>query len=121
MWRDKELVRATSIFREEMERIGDIARAISAVLVVAIIPVSEAVEGEKGPILGKTSEKGPIFYLPAQRAATILDELGIVHVDVTPALAEHGAAKAYFVHDGHLTPLGHRIAAQAIAQRIEEL
>ncbi len=120
-WRNGELARAATAFRAEMGRIAALARARSLPLVVAIIPTAEAVAAAAGALVEEDSAAGPEFGLPARRVTRVLGELGIPHVDLTPSLAQHGAAESYFPRDRHLTPLGHRIAAQAITRRIAGL
>ena len=120
-WHDPELVRAVSIFRAELERIRIIARSISARLLVPILPLREAVDASEHPLGREASEVGGQVDLPNRRVAEVLDEFGIAYIDLTPSLAQHAARRKYFVHDGHFTPLGHQLAAQAIVPRILEL
>lgn len=54
-------------------------------------------------------------------ARRILDQLGLVYVDLTSELAREEPATMYFTLDGHFTPAGHRVVRAAISQAFPEL
>jgi hypothetical protein len=47
-------------------------------------------------------------------------EAGIPVVDLREPLRAHADEPIYFVRDGHWTPRGHRVAAEAIAAAIAQ-
>jgi hypothetical protein len=44
----------------------------------------------------------------------VLDDLGIRHLDLTPVLVRRPVSETYFQYDGHFTPAGHALAADAM-------
>jgi hypothetical protein len=116
-WQLPEMQRAVGILREELRRIRDLARQAGAVVLVVQIPTSSSVAA----LSGELAPDGLDYELPGHRVQAVLAELGLPDVDLTPALAQHRVKDTYFTFDGHLTPLGHRIAADAILPRLEAL
>ncbi len=62
---------------------------------------------------------------PNRRLTAILDRAGIPYVDLLPifrqAAQEENAPPLHFAHDGHWTPAGHRLAAEAITSFVQQL
>lgn len=60
---------------------------------------------------------------PRRRLSAIVAEAGLPLLDLTPALAESlsRGERIYFPIDRHLTPLGHRRAAEPLAAALREL
>jgi len=92
--------RLQAVCREEGIRLG-----------VVIIPKDRAI-----------TDRGPRRWVHDRTLAKIralLDDRGIDHLDLTPALRQHAAeepaAELYFPLDGHWTPESHRVAAEAVA------
>jgi hypothetical protein len=56
---------------------------------------------------------------PNRQLATFLEQAGIPYLDLLPvfraAAAQPGTPSLHFRHDGHWTPIGHQLAARAIA------
>ncbi|MEK6675430.1 MAG: hypothetical protein AABZ47_07220 [Planctomycetota bacterium] len=111
-WEDGLLKKATSAYRENFQQIATICRDHSIELVVLGIPHRKAVETRNAM---KTPDRDP--DLPMHHAEKIFADLSISFVDLTGALAQHEAADVYLRHDGHLTPLGHRVIAEFLVER----
>lgn len=111
-WSDGALRDAARIYREELGRIAALCQDHGVELRVLVIPRSTAVAArarEAGPA---GAGAGPA--LPVERALSILRDLGIRGLDLTPRLANRPVSDTYFHFDGHFTPLGHALAAEAM-------
>ena len=76
----------------------------------------ERLAGNAGRV-GESLDRG----LPNTRLRAICDRRGMPCLDLLPLFREKGvAAGAYFTVDPHLTPEGHRLAAEAIAAKLGE-
>ena len=101
-----------------MARIAAIAKQHGIPLLVLVIPTSQSIEVRQG----HPSIKGLDYELPTKFARARLAELGIPFVDISDTLAaQKHLETVYFSYDGHLTPFGHRLAAEALGPRINEL
>jgi len=49
-----------------------------------------------------------------------LTEVGLTVIDPLPGFKEEGFEATHFVHDGHWSPLGHKVAAKAAAQWLQQ-
>lgn len=115
-WESEPLIKAAAVYREKLSELAALCRRHSIGLLVVLIPPRGAVEAAARVDSGPTD-----LRLPVQRAAAILGELDIPTLDLLPTLAAHPVESLYFTHDGHFTPKGHRIAADAIEQKFREL
>jgi hypothetical protein len=116
---DPRVVRAMRVLRDELERIRVICDAAKIELRAAVIPSRHAVLQLVDPKLA--SRDRPDCLAVSREVATVLSELGIPYVDLGPPLATRGPADTYFKADGHFTPVGHELAAQAIVRAFPEL
>ena len=62
----------------------------------------------------------PLHVEMRERMVAALSIRGLDVVDPLPGLVSEGFAPTHFVHDGHWSPLGHRIAGQALAQWVKD-
>jgi len=99
-----------------------LARRAGAGFFVVLMPFKEQVYT---PLLVAKGLLPPDLYAPFydstyDRLRNILDSLGVTAIDLRPAFRQ--AAKKnerlYWIADGHLTPLGHRVAAEAILKEL---
>jgi len=109
-WSDGELAEAERVFRRELQRIAALCREHGIALAVLVIPRDTTVDA----VARGGAPAGGDPALPRDRAVAILRELGIRHLDLTPVLAGRPVAETYFPHDGHFTPRGHALAADAM-------
>jgi hypothetical protein len=114
-WSRPPLARAEPIFRAEIERIAAIAAQRGTPLLVVVIPTQLSVDSEAG----RATPVAVDGTYPVRRVGAILDSLEIRWVDAMPALVD--LEDAYFVHDGHLTRLGHRAVADLLAPEVAGL
>ena len=86
-------------------------------LLVAMIPTREQVRPE---LAAGTAARG--FEQPNRRFAAFFAAAGIAFVDLLPVLRDAASGgPLYYRFDGHWTPRGHAVAAQAIAARLADL
>ncbi len=115
-WDESSLKSAAAAYREQFQKLAALCRDHSIQAVVVVIPTRGAVEAAAR---SAGTDSGP--RLPADQASKILENLGLANLDLTPSLAALDADQLYFRHDGHFTPLGHRVAAEAIARKLHDL
>lgn len=98
-----------------LERMEASSAAAGAELLVVVIPPQYAVQGDA---VERLSQRHTVSVVGG-----MLEDLGLEHVDVMPALAEHARERPeetlYFPKDGHLTPAGNRVVAREIAKVLE--
>ncbi len=119
-WEEGELAQAWPVFREEMTLLGALAARVQSKLLVVVIPTEAAVAARVAGT-SQTAVVGGDLDLPVRRVMALLDELAIPAVDLTPALATQPTDQVYLRIDGHLTPLGNRLAGEAIVARGAQL
>ncbi|MCP4807406.1 MAG: hypothetical protein GY884_18840 [Proteobacteria bacterium] len=93
-------------------------------LLVAVVPPAFAIDTDRaGPMLelGERDPEDADLDAPRQAVRKVLSDLAIPMCDTTEALrAAHDDGDAtYLVYDGHWTPKGHEVAAQAMAACME--
>jgi hypothetical protein len=116
-WRLPDMLRAMQILETELRTIHDLARGAGAPVFVVLIPTSTSVGGRSGEL-----DRDALDYeLPGRRVRSLLDALGLPWVDLTESLSRHPVRETFFTYDGHLTPLGHRIAADAVLPKLERI
>jgi hypothetical protein len=115
--RGGEMARAAALYAQEMGRIATLARQHGIPLVALVIPAQQSIEARQG----HPSIRGLDYARPTVFARTALSELGIAFVDLAEVLAKERVDAVYFSYDGHLTPFGHRLAAEALRAKIAEL
>ena len=113
-WKEEDLSKAYSIFRDDFKKISDFCRAREIPLLVCVIPTVDSVRAAGRVTQDGGEQERPHYDLPSLKARTVFTDLGIPFLDVTAKLAQHGTEDIYFRHDGHLTPLGNQIVAQTI-------
>lgn len=62
----------------------------------------------------------PIYRRMRLRLGEELEELGVDVIDLYDDLMAAGFAPTHFAHDGHWSPLGHRLAGEAVAEWLAE-
>ena len=98
-------------------------------LAVVIIGAPEQVYPERWQtVLNRAHSLQPASWdleTPNRRLAAFLDSAGIPYLDLLPLFRQEaekpGAPALHFRHDGHWTPAGHQLAADAIAAFVQEL
>jgi hypothetical protein len=98
-------------------------------LAVVIIGAPEQVYPERWQaILRRTpalQDQGWDLETPNRRLASFLDSAGIPYLDLLPLFREKAnkpdTPAFHFRHDGHWTPAGHELAAEAITSFVQEL
>lgn len=104
--------------RAALSGLRDAARAHGDALLVAVAPPAFVVEPERvGPTFSMVGldPAGAALDAPAQELGRALDALGIQRCDLTEALRRERARGLYFTYDGHWTPEGHELVAEALA------
>lgn len=119
-WESGILADSRQRYRDEFSRIASTCAAHGITLSVVIIPTRGAV----GEIRRRAADEAPEIQgdptIPAVYAGQVMQELGIRYIDLTPALLHEPIDKTYFRHDGHFTPVAHRIAADEIRKHYRE-
>lgn len=112
-WNSGVLQKARSEYARRFAAMADRCRREGIPLSVILIPPRMSVV-EAASSTSDLTEDSP--GLPVAHARQVFIDLGIPFVDLTSALARHSINDVYFRHDGHFTPLGHRIASEAAAR-----
>ncbi len=115
-WRSGDPARAFEIFRTELARIGELARAAGVPILAVVIPKETSLLHASAPANAELD-----YGLPLAKATQALDASDIPYVDLTEALRMLGAREAYFARDGHLTRPGNREAAAEIVRALSAL
>jgi hypothetical protein len=118
-WEEGFLAEASSAYRAAAEGIRDRCRAHGVPLWFVILPTREAIERQRDD--RTSSPEGTDPRLPVQKACEILDALDVAYLDTLAALSSHATEATFFRLDGHLTPKGCEIVADAMAARFPEL
>jgi len=119
-WTQGELHRAEVIYREEFTRLAGRCSREGIPLAVMIIPRSTMVAAlQEGTARGIEEPAGQT--LAWKHARGILEDLGIRFLDLTPLLRQHPLSETFFPIDGHFTPRGHALVADAIRREWNDL
>jgi hypothetical protein len=97
-----------------------LSREAGADYLLVVIPLGQQVDPQ---LAGAASEawrleSGGLTRAPQERLLRFGRERGIQVLDLTPALEGRAHEGLYFRHDGHWTPRGNAVAAEAIAQHL---
>jgi hypothetical protein len=96
--------------------IAEICREHGAQLLVVMIPTREQIHPELAP-----DDEPRDWEKPQRHFRAFLDRQEIAFLDLLPLLRpRRDEAPLYYRFDAHWTPLGHALAADAIAARLEE-
>lgn len=107
-WGSGVLKEGEARMRTEFAAIAKLCADHSVPLLVVIVPIRDAAEPGGKPV----PERDP--NLPVTKVKSILSELGIRGLDLTPSLSGRAVNEVFFAHDGHLTPVGNKLAFEAI-------
>jgi lysophospholipase L1-like esterase len=99
--------------RAELAAIAAKCRAAGVALFVGILPPTAAVDAHAGR--PSAADRDLDYSLPVRRFSEALAELEVEHLDLTPALARRPARESFLAFDGHLSPAGHAVVAEALA------
>jgi len=116
-WTREPLSVALATFEREMKELQVLAREHGVELRFLVIPTRDAVAAVRA---GATATEGSTPLLPVEKAGRVLADLGADFLDATSPLARAGGEELYFPFDGHLTPEGNRIVADALLERWPE-
>jgi hypothetical protein len=118
-WEEGDLKGALLVYEQELARIAEICTSRKIALCACIIPIKAAVQAADHGASGSKPLGSTVHYeLPARKVGSVFEKLRIPYVDITLTLARLGAEKAYFRHDGHLTPQGNRAVAEEIRRKL---
>jgi lysophospholipase L1-like esterase len=110
-------------FERYLTMLRDAVRGRGARLVVALIPTKEQVHPRYlEEVLGafKIEPSQIDVERPNRLLAALTQRLQVDLVDLLPAFQAAGG-NPFFDYDEHLTPLGHRVLAEALAERLEQM
>jgi lysophospholipase L1-like esterase len=111
-----QMTRAGEIYGRELMRIATIARKHGIPVFAIVIPARRAMYAKARTLSGDVDYEFPTKYATARLA-----EAGIPFLDVGSVLAAHDADTVLYPFDGHFTPLGHKLVADAVAPSIRAL
>lgn len=112
-WDKEFLHKAETVMGEELKAMKQTLDARGIPVFSAFIPTVESVvdaAGQKNPPV----LEGLSLQVPREKYLKLVDAAGLDHVDLTPYLAESGAAANYFTWNRHFSPAGNRVAAVQI-------
>jgi lysophospholipase L1-like esterase len=116
------LAPAWNATRAGIDGIAAEARALGIPLIVLLFPERlQTAPEEWGTLVARYGEAGVEYHIdrPNQVLAALLAERGIPAIDVLPALTARAAeTPLYHRLDGHWTPIGNDVAAEAILQAL---
>ena len=119
-WATGTLADASSRYSAEFEQMASRCQSAGISFRVILIPTVETVAAVKHH--GMTGMLQRIDYrTPLLHAHRIFQDLEISFLDLAPMLALHDPEEMYFAFDGHLTPGGHRVVYEAIAETYPEI
>jgi hypothetical protein len=114
-WQEDELlVSARPKYDQAFQSLSAQAEGLGIPILVAISPTREAVDALRGE-----HELAGDPRLPATYAKRAFARHGISTIDLTPIFVTHDSRDTYLQFDGHLTPFGHRLVADAVADQLE--
>lgn len=116
-WRSGHLAEATRRYKREFETMAALCKSRDLDFAVVIVPSETIVTLVKTMGRPKGTDV-PDARIALARATTILEELGLRTVDVTDALAANVPREMFFRYDGHLTPAGHRVVRNKLAEQL---
>ena len=101
---------------------SELARANGARYLLMVVPLGVQVDGRLSAELAETWSLAvaEVTHDPQSRLRRFGQGHAFEVLDLVPALRNHGGEEFYYPADGHWTPLGHRIAAEAIYKKILE-
>lgn len=72
-------------------------------------------------VLDPDEEEGYDWEMPHRMTAAMADRLGIAHTSLLPAMkqAARAGTAVHYLYNGHYTPAGHRLAAEALLPVLE--
>ena len=103
--------RLESFIELTAEAIADLRDMLPAPTPVAVLIAPTRFEIRDG---------NPLHVEMRERMVAALSIRGLDVVDPLPGFVSEGFAPTHFAHDGHWSPLGHRIAGQALAQWVKD-
>lgn len=122
-----ELTHAWDVEQRLLERLRDRVTGRGARLFVTFVAVKETRSEEvfrKG-LVEPYSPNGELdldWDRPAHRLEEICKQLDVPYVDTNPAFRAHADPTSLFLHhNNHWSAAGHRVAADVVAHRIQEL
>jgi len=110
-WEQPEFQRAWQVVADEFVAMRAIAGRVGATLHVAIVPPTFAVDvrgGHAKPMPGLDAE------LPMRRLLAACKLANIEALDLTNSLAAVPSERCFLPYDGHFSPEGHRLVADAL-------
>lgn len=113
-WQRPFLVEAVNAFAAETARLAEAGSKAGARVRFVILPTRQAVDALRGE--AKPGGEGDPL-LPVAKAREWLGRIDAELLDASEALRREPTDATYFRFDGHLTPEGHRLVAEAIAER----
>jgi hypothetical protein len=114
-WESGELARAATIYEGKFRELAELSRQRGIPMLAVLVPTRESVANT-----GKESRQGLDYGLVMRRTKAMLEDAGIRYIDLTGDLAAVGADKAYQAFDGHFSPKGNAVAAQAMIRWLSE-
>ena len=85
----------------------------------AQIPVNTPFAVLIAPARFEIRDRDPVFKKAREEVVRVLTKRGISVIDPINEFLEFGFKPTHFPHDGHWSPLGHKVAAQAAADWIK--
>lgn len=96
--------------------IAELCRKHGARLLVVMIPTREQLHQELAP-----DDRPRDWEKPQRHFTAFLERSGIPYLDLRPGLeAVRDEAPLYYTFDAHWTPRGHALAAEAIAEKLDD-
>ena len=110
-WDEADVRRAYDQLRRELATMRDLAAKHGAELRVALIPVAFAVDVRGGHV---PARPGLDSELPIRKFLAACEDAKIPALDLTAALAVAPSLQGYLPFDGHLSPHGNKLVADAL-------
>lgn len=119
-WIQGDLQRAEQVYREEFARISKLCVEHAIPLAVLVIPRSTLIDAlAKGTATYAGDKSG--LTRAWEHAQGVLHGLGLRVLDLTPVLVPEPVSRTFLYTDGHLSPRGNALVAEALRREFGDL
>jgi hypothetical protein len=110
-WKEDGSMRELAeIYEREFRTIAQLAEQRGIPLLFVVIPLRESIAALRGEL----PEDERDYQLATDFVTALLGAMNVRFVDATSVLASHPVRDVFFPYDGHLTPFGNELVADAV-------
>ncbi len=109
------LAEACNTLRTELEGLRRQVEEDGAVLLIVLLPLECQVSDS---LWAARAEDRCRRFGPQERLCRLFEEMGLAYLDLVPTFQKHQDGDLFYALDGHWTPAGHRVVAEAVARAV---